>query len=69
MSALNKVHFPNLTGLRFIAAILVVFSHIEEQKNIFEDWVLTAEFHDYPRGWLQLFADAGYTGWYAWTVM
>ena len=24
-----------------------------EQKEIFESWVLTAEFHDYPEGWLE----------------
>src|ERR1700722_4017732 len=24
-----------------------------EQKAIFEDWVLTARFHDYPEGWLK----------------
>ena len=26
-----------------------------EQKAIFEDWVLTAKFHDYPDGWINLF--------------
>ena len=33
-----------------------------EQKELFESWVLTAEFHDYPQGWIELFAEAGYTG-------
>lgn len=40
-----------------------------EQKAVFESWVLTAEFHDYPEGWLALFAEAGYTGDYSWTII
>lgn len=40
-----------------------------EQKALFEDWVLTALFHDYPPGWVKLFEDAGYTGDYYWTIV
>lgn len=40
-----------------------------EQKGIFESWVLTAVFHDYPKGWLKLFKEAGYTGDHYWTVL
>lgn len=40
-----------------------------EEKKIFEDWVLTAEFHDYPDGWLSLFEEVGYNGDYFWTVI
>ncbi|MEM7406135.1 MAG: class I SAM-dependent methyltransferase [Pseudomonadota bacterium] len=40
-----------------------------EQKEIFESWVLTAEFYDYPDGWVKLFEDAGYTGDYYWTII
>jgi SAM-dependent methyltransferase len=40
-----------------------------EQKAIFEDWVLTARFHDYPEGWQRVFAEAGYTGDYYWTII
>ena len=40
-----------------------------EQKKIFEDWVLTAEFHDYPDKWIALFQEAGYTGDYYWTIL
>lgn len=43
--------------------------HTEEQRSIFESWVLTAQFHDYPEGWLQLFHEAGYQGDYSWTVI
>lgn len=40
-----------------------------EEKAVFEDWVLTAKFHDYPDGWLALFDEAGYTGDYDWTLV
>src|SRR5215472_2048058 len=40
-----------------------------EQKALFEEWVLTAKFHDYPDGWVALFREAGYTGDYYWTVI
>jgi SAM-dependent methyltransferase len=40
-----------------------------EQKEIFESWVLTAEFYDYPDGWISLFNAAGYTGDYFWTII
>jgi ubiquinone/menaquinone biosynthesis C-methylase UbiE len=40
-----------------------------EHKAVFEEWVLTAKFHDYPEGWLRLFAEAGYTGDYFWTII
>jgi len=43
--------------------------HTEEQRGVFEGWVLTAEFHDYPAGWLQLFHEAGYQGDYSWTII
>jgi ubiquinone/menaquinone biosynthesis C-methylase UbiE len=39
------------------------------QREVFESWVLTARFHDYPDGWLKLFAEAGYTGDYYWTII
>jgi SAM-dependent methyltransferase len=43
--------------------------HTPEQKEIFESWVLTAEFHDYPDAWKDLFFEAGYTGDYYWTII
>jgi ubiquinone/menaquinone biosynthesis C-methylase UbiE len=43
--------------------------HTPEQKEMFESWVLTAEFHDYPEEWLKLFKEAGYTGDYYWTIL
>jgi SAM-dependent methyltransferase len=41
----------------------------EEGRKLFEDWVLTAKFHDYPDVWRGLFAEAGYTGDYYWTYV
>jgi ubiquinone/menaquinone biosynthesis C-methylase UbiE len=43
--------------------------HTPEQREIFMSWVLTAKFHDYPKGWLEVFATAGYTGDYYWTII
>lgn len=40
-----------------------------EQKELFESWVLTAKFHDYPQQWIDLFAEAGYTGDHFWTIV
>lgn len=43
--------------------------HTSEEKSIFEDWVLTAKFHDFPDGWISLFKEAGYTGDWYWTIV
>jgi peptidoglycan/LPS O-acetylase OafA/YrhL len=32
---MNKIYFPNLNGIRFIAAFLVILHHVEQLKNIF----------------------------------
>jgi ubiquinone/menaquinone biosynthesis C-methylase UbiE len=40
-----------------------------QEKELFERWVLTAEFHDYPEAWLKVFREAGYTGDYYWTIV
>jgi len=43
--------------------------HTPEEKALFEKWVLTALFHDYPDAWRKVFAEAGYTGDYYWTIV
>lgn len=43
--------------------------HTPAQKQLFEDWALTARFHDYPEGWLKLFKEAGYDGDYDFTFL
>ena len=40
-----------------------------EEKELFESWVLTAFFHDYPDKWIELFNEAGYTGDHYWTIV
>jgi len=78
--SLNTIHnFPRqgaVVAMREIQrvsngrAFVQVDSYLTpEQKEIFESWVLTAEFHDYPDGWLKVFADAGYTGDHDWTII
>ncbi len=51
------------------AFIQVDSYYTPEQKAIFESWVLTAEFYDYPEQWVKVFNEAGYTGDYAWTII
>ena len=54
------------TGKNFIQ---VDSYRTQEQKEIFESWVLTALYHDYPDGWQRLFQEAGYTGDWYWTII
>ncbi|MCR9254915.1 MAG: class I SAM-dependent methyltransferase [Alphaproteobacteria bacterium] len=65
ITALREI--DRLSGAR--SFVQVDSYHDARQKEIFESWVLTAEFHDYPSGWLALFAEAGYRGDHAWTVI
>jgi SAM-dependent methyltransferase len=78
--SLNTVHnFPRPRAIKVMqeiqrvsggrAFVQVDSYHTPEQKEIFESWVLTAEFYDYPDGWRSLFKDAGYTGDYYWTII
>lgn len=41
----------------------------EKEREIFLDWVLTAETFGKPELWLELFKQAGYTGDYFWTIL
>jgi ubiquinone/menaquinone biosynthesis C-methylase UbiE len=41
----------------------------EDDKRLFEEWVLTAYTHAYPDGWRKIFAKAGYQGDYYWTFV
>jgi ubiquinone/menaquinone biosynthesis C-methylase UbiE len=78
--SLNTVHNLDrgecMTALREIerlapgrAFVQVDSYRTAEQKALFEEWVLTAKFHDYPDGWVALFREAGYTGDYYWTII
>jgi ubiquinone/menaquinone biosynthesis C-methylase UbiE len=79
--SLNTIHnFPRPRAIKAMAEIervskgsksfVVVDSYrTPEQKEVFESWVLTAEFHDYPDEWVKVFNEAGYTGDWNWTII
>lgn len=78
--SLNTIHnLPRPRAVKAMAEIervskgksfVVVDSYrTTEQKAIFESWVLTAEYHGYPEQWFELFAEAGYTGDWNWTII
>ena len=78
--SINTVHnFPRSRAIKVMQEIQRVSSgqtfvqvdsyYTPEEKEIFESWVLTAEFHDYPDGWVKLFNEAGYTGDWYWTII
>jgi len=78
--SLNTVHnFPRPRATKVMqeiqrvsggrAFVQVDSYHAPEQREIFESWVLTAEFHDYTAGWIKLFKEAGYTGDWYWTII
>ncbi len=78
--SLNTVHnFPRQRAVKVMqeiqrlsggkAFVQVDSFHTAEQKDIFESWVLTAEFYDYPDGWIKLFQEARYTGDWYWTII
>ena len=39
------------------------------QKKLFEDWVLTAKTHFYPKKWTKVFKKCGYKGYWNWTIL
>jgi len=41
----------------------------EDERQIFEDWMLTAQTYLKPDGWKEMFEQAGYTGDYYWTIL
>jgi ubiquinone/menaquinone biosynthesis C-methylase UbiE len=78
--SLNTIHnFERAEAIRAMAEIQRIsggraFVQVDsyrtpEQKEIFESWVITAKFYDYPDGWLKVFAEAGYTGDWYWTII
>jgi ubiquinone/menaquinone biosynthesis C-methylase UbiE len=78
--AINSIH--NLPAARCVKAleemqrlapgrgfVRVDAYHDEEERRLFLEWVLTAETHGYPVDWYRLFAEAGYTGDWSWTLV
>ena len=66
LKALFEINRVNKTNNSFIQ--VDSFRNINEQK-VFKQWVLTAKFYDYPSGWLKLFKEANYKGYYDWTII
>lgn len=80
VTAINVVH--NLERAECIAAVREIerlapgrgYIQVDsyrtpEERELFLSWVLTAKTHYDPAGWKQLFAEAGYTGDYSWTII
>lgn len=78
--ALNSIHNLSrpevITALREIERLApergfvqVDSYHTASQRENFLRWVLTAQFHDYPDGWFQVFGEARYRGDYYWTII
>lgn len=40
-----------------------------EERQIFEDWMLTAKTYGMPDDWREILSEAGYTGDYFWTIL
>lgn len=79
-SAINIIH--NLTRENCVIAlkeiervapgngfIQVDSYYTKEQKEIFENWALTARFYGYPEEWFAVFKEANYTGDWFWTII
>ena len=41
----------------------------DAEREIFEDWMLTAKTYLKPDGWHEMFREAGYTGDQFWTIL
>jgi ubiquinone/menaquinone biosynthesis C-methylase UbiE len=78
--AINSIHNLSRDGVKTAlmeinrvgigkAFIQVDAYRSEDEKELFEQWVLTAEYHDYPENWISLFKEAGYAGDYNWTIL
>ena len=78
--SINTIHNLNLTDCKkAISEIQRVsngraFIQVDAYRNdhelsIFKDWMLTAKTYLKPDEWLDLFNDAGYRGYYYWTIL
>lgn len=78
--AINSIHNLNRPGcrraLREIERVCpnrgfvqVDAYRTETEREVFIDWMLTAKTFDTPQGWLKLFEEAGFRGYYWWTIL
>jgi ubiquinone/menaquinone biosynthesis C-methylase UbiE len=49
--------------------VVVDSYYSQEQKEEFQQWVLTAETHGFPEQWLGIFKEAEYNGWHSWNIL
>ena len=80
VSCINVLHNLNLArcknALREINRVLINNSYVqvdayrsEDEKQMFIDWVLTAETYGTPEFWRQIFIEANYEGDFYWTII
>ena len=78
--AINTVHNLEPAGCRRAIAELqrvaprAAFVQVDAyrtaaEREVFEDWMLTARTYLRPAEWLEMFRSAGYTGDYFWTIL
>jgi SAM-dependent methyltransferase len=78
--AINTVHNLERAGcvqaLREIERVSRGRSYIQvdayrspEERQLFEDWMLTARTYGMPADWREILKEAGYTGDYYWTIL
>ena len=78
--AINTVHNLDRAGciqaLREIERLAPGRGYIQvdayrsaEERQLFEDWMLTARTYAMPHEWVALLGEAGYTGDYYWTIL
>lgn len=49
--------------------VVVDSFHTEAERELFQSWVLTAETYGTPEFWLEIFKEAGYSGFYSWNIL
>ena len=78
--AINTVHNLDEAGCRRALSEIVRVSkghafvqvdayRNEDEHEIFEAWVLTAQTYKTPKGWSTMFTETGYDGDYYWTIL
>jgi SAM-dependent methyltransferase len=78
--AINTVHnldrVGSIVALREIQRLAPGRAYIQvdayrspEERQVFEDWMLTAQTYGMPRDWEEIMREAGYTGDYYWTIL
>src|SRR5678816_3549212 len=78
--AINTVHNLDRSGciqaLREIERLAPGRAYVQvdayrnpAERQLFEDWMLTARTYGMPQDWIEILREAGYTGDYYWTIL